>query len=553
MKKILTLFLGLALTLTLGSCTETTKDCDHEWGEEEVLSVATCTEEGLAQKVCSICGEIDQYTLPLDPDNHDYSLSYSVDETSHWYECTRCGAQKDKEAHTYISYTPISGGLYHTATCSCGYEKVELHHALSASNPVCVCGQENLNVAGLTYEFDEENSGYYVSSYTSDSSEALFIPAEYTGTEGTYPVIGTKSASSNSSALFYNNTSLKYVSLPESLQYLRNRTFLGCSSLVDATLPEGLNSLGNFTFRLCSSLTSSYIPSSVESIGYGVYMGCTSLKGVTVSLNNENYYSEDNGLYTEEDGDVILVSGFTETTIKEGTTILNDYAFSYFTNIETILLPGTISEIGDDCFYHCEGLESINIPTSLKTIGTEAFASCIKLDNITLNEGLEIIKTYAFSSCSALSSINIPASCKEIGDYGFATCEKLAEITFSENSKLEKIGGNAFWKVAIKGLNLPEGITYIDMMVATECPNLEWVVVPSSVTYLGYGAFGANTKLTTIYYGGASQTEWNQIEMGTTVYDMGYNDYLTSCTFLYYSETSASGCWHYVDGLPTSW
>ncbi len=554
MKKILTLFLGLALTLTLGACnTNIEEECEHEWGEELILTVPNCTQEGLAEKTCLICGEVQEYTLPIDPDNHDFLETYSTNEDSHWYECSRCGAQKDKEDHTYISYTPIEGGLYHTATCSCGYQKIELHHALSATNPTCVCGESNLNVSGLAYEYDIEYNGYYVSGYISDDSEALFIPEEYTGTEGTYPVIGTKSASSNSAALFYNNTTLKYVSLPETLVYLGNRTFFGCSALVDASLPDGLESLGNFTFRLCSNLTSAYIPSSVETIGYGVYAGAASIRNITVSLNNKNYYSEDNGIYTEKDNEVTLVSGFTDTKVKDNTTILYDYAFAYFDQMTEITLPSTIKEIGSDAFYHCEALETLEFPSSLKTIGTEAFASCLKLDGITLPEGLETISTYAFSSCSSLSSINIPSTVTEIGDYGFATCTALAEITFSENSQLEKIGGNAFWMVAVTGLDLPEGVTYIDMMIATECPNLEWVVIPSSVTYLGYGAFGANTKLKTLYYGGASKTEWDAIEMGTTVYDMGYNDYLTSCTMLYYSETSASNCWHYVNGVPTSW
>ena len=67
--------------------------------------------------------------------------------------------------------------------------------------------------------------------------------------------------------------------------------------------------------------------------------------------------------------------------------------------LTSVVLPQSVTEIGKDAFYRCHELIAINLPSSLK-----------------------IINNAAFHDCSSLISIDIPASVKDVGSYAFAGC-----------------------------------------------------------------------------------------------------------------------------------
>ena len=69
----------------------------------------------------------------------------------------------------------------------------------------------------------------------------------------------------------------------------------GCSSLKSVTIPNSVTSIGNRAFYNCSSLTSATIPDSVTSIGEGAFRGCSRLTSVTFngtpnSINSAAFY-----------------------------------------------------------------------------------------------------------------------------------------------------------------------------------------------------------------------------------------------------------------------
>lgn len=51
-----------------------------------------------------------------------------------------------------------------------------------------------------------------------------------------------------------------------------------------------------------------------------------------------------------------------------------------------IILPSTLKEIGNSCFYGCSSLVEIQIPNSVESIGTNAFSSCSKLETIKIDK-----------------------------------------------------------------------------------------------------------------------------------------------------------------------
>lgn len=102
-------------------------------------------------------------------------------------------------------------------------------------------------------------------------------------------------------------------------------------------------------------------------------------------------------------------------------------------------------------------------------IGSYAFRECQSLLSVEIPEGVSNISDYSFYKCQKLKSVKFADSVAEIGQYCFFMCDVLNELTFGENSKLTKIGSNAFYGIS---------------------SNIEEITIPKLVTDIGNGAFG---------------------------------------------------------------
>lgn len=81
--------------------------------------------------------------------------------------------------------------------------------------------------------------------------------------------------------------------------------------------------------------------------------------------------------------------------------------------IKRIELPNSLIEIADKCFCRIYNLESIVLPDSVSKLGTEAFRSCEEITEIRLSNKLEEIPQGCFFGCKNLDHIVIPDSVKK--------------------------------------------------------------------------------------------------------------------------------------------
>ena len=102
---------------------------------------------------------------------------------------------------------------------------------------------------------------------------------------------------------------------------------------------------------------------------------------------------------------------------------------AYFSSIKSVVIPNTITTIGDYVFSRCTGLTSITIPNSVTSIGEWAFSNCDGLTSITIPDSVTSIDDYAFNWCESLTSITIPNSVTSIGEWAFQYCSGLTSIT----------------------------------------------------------------------------------------------------------------------------
>ena len=279
--------------------------------------------------------------------------------------------------------------------------------------------------------------------------------------------------------------------VPDGVLEIGMAAFQGCSKLTNVKLPDGVEIIDDFAFAFCYGLESIIVPDSVRYLGNAAFLFCIKLESVTLGsgiayigntaftysafYNNESNWEND-GLYigkyllnvSENVGEVFWVKG--------GTEIIADCAFSSCEKLVSVMLPETITAIGETLFYECPLIENIvvngnggvysseygvlykgnslavypqgktdekfNIPAGTDSICDYAFLGNQNLKNVILPDSVKSIGNGAFSGCSALTSVTIGENVKSIGAYAFFNCLSLKSVKLSDT--ITEIGDSAF-------------------------------------------------------------------------------------------------------------
>ena len=178
-----------------------------------------------------------------------------------------------------------------------------------------------------------------------------------------------------------------------------------------------------------------------------------------------------------------LILPNTLTTIGEGMFIAS--------KLKYVIIPNGVTAIEDEAFNGCRALTSIEIPASVQTIGMGAFWNS-PLETVTFGKDsqLEVIKDI-FSSGCCITSIVIPANVKMIEARAFKGCSSLKTVTFEKGSQLKTIGGN---------YNNPN---YNGAF--SDCTALTSIEIPASVETIEQEAFKGCSRLATVTFEKGSQ------------------------------------------------
>lgn len=328
--------------------------------------------------------------------------------------------------------------------------------------------------------------------------------------------------------LFADNTSITSVILPNSIKTIEWRAFSGCTSLAQIEFPEGLLTIGDYAFS-STGLTTVVLPSTLTTFGEGVFDGCTKLaniedkSGKFLKVVDGIVYNVDGtqiiSVLESCTGEVHILEGVTEISedlfrgrtgitsiyLPDSVTAIDAWAFAYCENLKTVELPAGLERLEDYTFWFCESLEQINLPSSLKSIGGCAFLGNA-LKEIELPEGLNVIGRRAFER-NPLTFIRIPASVTQIEEGAFAGCSALKNLQNDSSVVLLQENGvlyNGDGTVLIGRMAdmpaevvLKEGLLSIPMNFFM-AENITSIVIPDSVTSVGYSVFRGCRQLTEV-------------------------------------------------------
>ena len=189
----------------------------------------------------------------------------------------------------------------------------------------------------------------------------------------------------------------------------------------------------------------------------------------------------------------------TSVTISSGITHIGANSFNYYyTNIETVSIPDSVTSIGRYAFYYCINLTTADLSDNITEIGDYAFYYCEKLDIPNFPHNIQYIGEAAFQKCLGLTELTIPDSVTSIGNRAFASCQNMETLNFpaAENLKFDTIPSGCFIDCEkLTAITIPYGIKSLDTYAFKGCTSLSSVEIPATLEEIGGGAFESCSSL----------------------------------------------------------
>ena len=293
------------------------------------------------------------------------------------------------------------------------------------------------------------------------------------------------------------------LNMPLKLVSIGSKSFENCYGF-DGTINmnDALLNIGSLAFNNCTGFTGNLkIGDRVQNIGSGCFKGCDGFSGNSIIMSNTPNIADD------AFGDIVftnlVVSSATKNinnnqsfdyfindpiglVLSDGVINIGNYSFDYFNFTGGLVIPNSVTSIGDNAFEANTGLSGeltlgnnltsigknafsqctfsggLTVPNKVTIIKDEAFSGCNNFDgSLILGENLEFIKSGVFKDCYGFTGgVKFPVNISEIGANAFENCSGFkGNLTIQP---LVSIGADAFLNTNFENLNTSENLILIE-------------------------------------------------------------------------------------------
>ena len=185
----------------------------------------------------------------------------------------------------------------------------------------------------------------------------------------------------------------------------------------------------------------------------------------------------------------------TTVSLPEGLESIGYAAFAGCYQLQSVTLPASLTEIEDYAFAG-SALTSIEVPESVMYMGYGVFSRCEALQSAVINS--DFVGEFAFLGDTSLSDVQIGAHVTAINEGAFNGCTALKTITFDRNTRLSRIGDEAFINSGLENIDIqsmPMGTIGAWAFAQT---HLSEISLPGTLSHLNEGALANNPLLTSV-------------------------------------------------------
>lgn len=319
---------------------------------------------------------------------------------------------------------------------------------------------------------------------------------------------------------FYGCTELVRVSVPEGVTVIKANAFEGCEKLTSVSLPASLVSIQSWAFKDCLSLQEISLPDGLTVItpsgGSWPFANCP----VRLYVNP----SSATALTISKAGQYFQVSGYPNTAVHylfdDDGNKADLAARAVNADVTAAAIPNGVTAIEENGFADCAGLKTLTIPDSVTSIGQNALprkAETLNVGCTSYARAWAVEQKYTRDTDPSASTLqyhvnhtgyiyptaHVSPTETTPGQTGGTHCSACGEMfipsrvipalkdmnTLRLPAGLDSVEDEAFTGLACEAAIIPDGCREIGARAFADCPNLIYVRIPLSVTYIAPDAF----------------------------------------------------------------
>ena len=286
------------------------------------------------------------------------------------------------------------------------------------------------------------------------------------------------------------------IEIPSGVTSISKAAFAGANEIMKLVIPATVTTIGEDAFmNFGKHLTVDY--PSKEALTYMVYRNSYSNPISIAEIFSVNGKEETSVEFSSDVHPYALAGAkwLEQIRLNTGVTAIEESAFSGCTKLEDVIISAGLKSIAQDAFKGCSKLTNITLPTTLLSIGKGAFRDCTSLKSIVIPNSVELLGAETFLRCYKLKKVVIEAQVNTIPGSMFQECGELYDVTLSD--KVERIEGSAFISCnALTGLPKGGKLTHILDYAFSGCRGLVELHLPTTIEVVGQYAFANCPNLT---------------------------------------------------------